>query len=155
MMPAPNDPRWAIPVLLASVALLVIIVVAHQQPVPAPRMGRHEPIPDGAHIHVPAESPCTLDRVQLACDRWAAHGWPRCVAQPTGGRLRVVVYDGEERGAAGDGVVGISPGACGSADLTLEHELGHAAYDLAHVGLSGTVMTSEVARQGARFPEAP
>lgn len=149
-----NDPRWALPVLAVTAALLVAIVYGHAQPVPAPRRGLSEPYPAGTHIHVPDEAPCTLARVQAACDRWAAHGWPQCVAQPTGGRVRLVVYDGPERGASAPGHVGVAPHACGADDLTLEHELGHTLYDLAHTARTGTIMAADADRVGPAFPEA-
>lgn len=153
-MPAPNDPRlWWAGCLVAAV-ILVGVLVARSRPVPAPRLGLYEVVAEGVTVHVPPEAPCTVERVQLACDRWASAGWPRCSAQPTGGRVRLVVYDGEEAGAAGDGVVGVCPGCCGVDDPSVEHELGHALYDLAHVARTGAVMCSTTACAGLLMPRA-
>lgn len=154
-MPDPNDPRlwWAGCALVLAVA--VVIAWGHWRPMPAPRLGLYQVDPEGVTVHVPPEAPCTLERVQLACDRWAAHGWPRCVAQPTGGEVALVVFAGDAAGAAADGVVGVAPDQCGRATAALEHELGHALYDLAHVAVTGGVMCYDAGCAGLTFPVAP
>jgi len=137
-----------------SLAFIALIVYSQLQPLPAPRAGLVTPYSDGATLHVPPEAPCTVERMQAACDRWSDHGWPRCVAQASDGSILVVVYDGEERGAHAEGRIGLRPDACGDRDPTPEHELGH-ALDLAHTGRTGSIMASSHERVGFTFPEAP
>lgn len=167
-LPDPSDPRLLAVGTVVSAAIVLVIAVAHTRPVPAPRMERWAIDREGVTLHVGGASPCTTERVALACERWARHGWPRCTAQPTGGLVEVVTYGGTERGAVAEGAIGIRPDACGSYDPTLEHEIGHLLYDLDHVTLSGSVMCShapapdlgeyELQRPdcaGLRMPEAP
>lgn len=150
--PDPNDPRlwWA--GLAVAVVLLVAVLVLRAGPVPAPRLGLHAVDPEGVAVLVDVGAPCSLARVQLACERWAAHGWPPCVASRDAGAVRVVVYDGDAAGASAPDVVGVAPGRCGDRDPTLEHELGHTLYDLAHVSRSGAVMCHDDGCVGLAFP---
>lgn len=151
-MPDPNDPRWWWAGCLVAACILVGVLVARARPVPAPRMGLHEVVETGVVVHVPPEAPCTVDRVRLACDRWADAGWPRCSAQPTGGRVRLVVYDGPDAGAAAEDAIGVCPACCGADDPTIEHGIGHALYDLAHVARTGAVMCSTTECAGLDMP---
>lgn len=137
-------------IVVASAVLLVAIFALHSRPVPVRRAHRIAPIEAPATLDV-AMAPCSEGRIALACDRWAAAGWPGCTVA-WGWGVPVVVYDGPHAGtAASDGTVKIAPHRCHPDDAALEHEIGHALHDLGHAGGVGSVMHAE--QPGLRFPE--
>lgn len=139
-------------IVCASAVLLVAIFALHSRPVPTRRAHLIAPIEAPATLDA-AMSPCSEGRIALACDRWAAAGWPGC-SVAWGWGVPIVAYDGPHAGAvASDGRIGIAPHRCHVTDAALEHELGHALHDLAHAGGVGSVMHPE--QPGLRMPRGP
>ena len=139
----PADRRYLWAGLAVSAVVLAIIVVAQLRGPTA------HPAPYGpGPLAVVPGADCSAERVELACERWASAGWPRC--EVAAGQLDVVrVVDADlPAGAAGGMAVDVGEGrsvavaSCAPDRYDLEHELGHAVHGLADDGLTGSVMCS-------------
>lgn len=128
-------------------------------------------------FYVAPDASCSDERYQLAFNRWEEAGWPKLelTRKPEWDAVHVrnesildsARDDHELRGAVGVAcvrrdnwfdedcvlVMAVREGACGVDDYAIEHEVGHAAYALAHVNWpEGWVMNKWAHDIGPRIP---
>jgi len=155
--------------LAVTVGFLVAIVWSHSRPPPA-LLADTGPGPDWI-----VAGPCTVERVQDECNRWAAAGWPGCTAHaaaPTDGRpyTRILLAPPPAGQAAAvvvfaDGSRAIalqSTDGCSDYPPRLAHELGHWPIGLRDDQYAGSIMNlghrehdEQIGGLGRTYPRSP
>ena len=157
-----------------TVGFLVAIAWSHYRPM-APVYADYGPGP--LVIRVGLDAPCSVQRVELACERWADAGWPRCEVGGGADVVDLVELEGADvqpahraltRSVLGQRSIHIAADDCDT--WALEHEIGHAVHGLDDVTRSGQVMSGyvgatripaidvpnvKVGGQGTAFPRSP